>query len=79
VGTQHVGGTVAAQEALVEIGDGRPIDEDERHLGVVGGALGSQHVLRQAHPPHQVDGHHRLLVGAVHPRRGSWDHARARS
>ena len=60
---EHVGGTVAAEEAAVEVGDRLLVDEDQRHLGVGRRALLRQHHAGEAEPARQVDLEGRLLVG----------------
>src|SRR3954453_22395474 len=60
---EHVGGSVLAQEALVEVRDGVLVHEQQGDLRIRVHALGRQHRLRQPHPAHGVDRELRLLVG----------------
>ena len=59
---QDVGGAGAAEEFHVEVGDRGLVDEDQRHLGVVGRVLVVEHQTHEPQPAFEVDLDVALLV-----------------
>ena len=60
---QHVGRPLPAEEPLVELGDGRLVDEHHRQLGPVPDATVGEDPLGEGDPAAEVDRPVGLLVG----------------